>query len=119
MNRINLSEKLASFTDRWKPKVVGQLNDYHVKLVKIRGDFVWHSHPDTDELFLVLKGDMVIDFRDGKSDLSSGEMAIVPKGVEHKPYASDECHILLIEPAGTRNTGDAGGERTAENDVWV
>lgn len=119
MDRINLSEKLASFTDHWAPKIVGRLNDYHVKLVKIKGEFVWHSHPDTDELFLVLKGDMVIDFRDGESHLSAGEMVIVPKGVEHKPYALDECHILLIEPAGTRNTGDAGGELTAENDVWI
>lgn len=119
MERINLSEKLAGFKDRWKPKVIGQLNNYQVKLVKIKDDFVWHSHPDTDELFLVLKGDMVIDFRDGKSHLSAGEMVIVPKGVEHKPYASDECHILLIEPQGTRNTGDAGGEMTAENDVWI
>jgi mannose-6-phosphate isomerase-like protein (cupin superfamily) len=119
VNTIDLSEKLASFTDRWAPKIVGQLNDYHVKLVKIQGDFVWHSHPETDELFMVLEGDMVIDFRDGKSHMSAGDMVIVPKGIEHRPRASAECHIMLIEPAGTRNTGDAGGEMTAEDNVWI
>ena len=119
MNTISMAEKLASFTDRWAPKIVGQLNDYHVKLVKIKGEFVWHSHPETDELFLVLEGDMMVDFRDGERHLSAGDMIIVPKGVEHKPRASDECHIMLIEPAGTRNTGDAGGEMTAEDNVWI
>ena len=119
MNKINLSEKLASFMDRWAPKIVGQLNNNHVKLVKMKGEFVWHSHPETDELFLVLNGSMVIDFRDGESHMSAGDMLIVPKGVEHRPRASAECHIVLIEPAGTRNTGDAGGEFTAEDNVWI
>jgi mannose-6-phosphate isomerase-like protein (cupin superfamily) len=119
MKTIDLSEKFAGFTDRWAPKIVGQLNDYHVKLVKIKGEFVWHSHPETDELFLVLVGEMVIDFREGESRLSAGDMVIIPKGVSHRPRASDECHIVLIEPAGTRNTGDAGGELTAEGDVWI
>ena len=119
MKTIDLSEKLGSFTDRWAPKIVGQLNDYHVKLVKIEGEFVWHSHPETDELFMVLEGDMVIDFRDGESRISAGSMVIVPKGIEHKPRASVECHIMLIEPAGTRNTGNAGGEMTAEDNVWI
>ena len=119
MKTIDLSEKLATFSDRWAPKIVGQLNDYHVKLVKIKGDFVWHSHPETDELFMVLEGDMVIDFRDGERPMSAGSMVIVRKGVEHRPRAAAECHIMLIEPAGTRNTGDAGGEMTAEDNVWI
>ncbi len=119
MRVVNLSEKLASFTDHWAPKIVGQLNDYHLKLAKIKGEFVWHSHPDTDELFFVLKGDMVIDFRNQEIHLTEGEMIIVPKGVEHRPHASDECQIMLIEPAGITNTGDAGGELTAEDGVWI
>jgi mannose-6-phosphate isomerase-like protein (cupin superfamily) len=116
---VNLSEKLASFTDHWAPKIVGRLNDYHLKLVKIKGEFVWHSHADTDELFLVLSGYMVIEFRDQAIHLSEGEVLVVPKGVEHKPCASDECQILLIEPAGTANTGDTGGDLTALDDVWI
>jgi len=116
---VNLSEKLASFMDHWAPKIVGQLNDYHLKLVKIKGEFDWHSHADTDELFLVLAGDMVIEFRDQAIHLSEGEVLVVPKGVEHKPRASDECQIMLIEPAGTSNTGDTGGELTAQDDVWI
>jgi mannose-6-phosphate isomerase-like protein (cupin superfamily) len=119
MKAINPSEKLASFSDQWAPKIVGQLNDYHVKLAKIKGEFVWHSHPDTDELFLVVSGDMVIEFRDQEIQLSPGEMLIVPRGVEHKPRAADECHIMLIEPAGTPNTGDAGGDLTAQDGVWI
>ena len=119
MNVINLSQKLARFNDQWAPKIVGQLNDYHVKLAKIRGEFVWHSHPDTDELFLVMNGDMVVEFRDQEIRLSPGEMLIVPRSVEHKPRAVDECHILLIEPAGTPNTGDAGGDLTAQDGVWI
>ena len=95
------------------------MNDYHFKLVKFKGDFVWHQHDDTDETFIVLEGKMRIDFRDGSVELKAGEMFVVPKGVEHKPFAEDECQILLVEPAGVVNTGDAGGEMTAEPDVWV
>jgi mannose-6-phosphate isomerase-like protein (cupin superfamily) len=94
------------------------MNDYHFKLVKIQGDFVWHSHPDTDEVFIVLDGEFRLDFRDGAVTLRPGEMYVVPKGLEHKPYAERECHLMLVEPAGTVNTGDAGGERTAEAE-WV
>jgi mannose-6-phosphate isomerase-like protein (cupin superfamily) len=119
MKAINLSEKLARFNDQWAPKIVGQLNDYHVKLAKIKGEFVWHSHPDTDELFLVVSGDMAIEFRDQEIHLSPGEMLIVPRGVEHKPRAVNECHIMLVEPAGTSNTGDAGGDLTAQDGVWI
>lgn len=116
---INFEEKLAKIIDQWSPKIVGQLNDYHIKLVKLQGDFVWHSHPETDEAFLVLAGEMVIDFRDGPAKLGKGELLVVPKGVEHKPRAEEECHVMLIEPAGTSNTGDAGGDRTVENPDWI
>jgi mannose-6-phosphate isomerase-like protein (cupin superfamily) len=116
---VNLAEKLARITDHWAPKIVGRLNDYDIKLAKIEGEFIWHSHPDTDELFLVLGGEMEIALRDQVIRLAEGEVFIVPRGVEHKPRAAEECSILLIEPAGTRNTGDAGGERTAEGEVWI
>jgi len=116
---INFEEKLGKFSEHWSPKIVAQMNDYHFKLVKFQGDFVWHSHPDTDEVFIVLDGGMSIDFRDGRIDLVKGEMFVVTKGIEHKPFAEEECKILLIEPAGTINTGDADVELTAENNVWI
>jgi len=116
---INFEEKLTKIADQWSPRIVAQLNDYHLKLVKLQGDFVWHSHPDTDEAFLVLAGEMVIDFRDGPAKLEQGELLVVPKGVEHKPRAEEECHVMLIEPAGTPNTGDVGGDRTVENPDWI
>jgi mannose-6-phosphate isomerase-like protein (cupin superfamily) len=116
---INFQNKLELISEQWAPKIIAQMNDYHLKLVKIQGDFVWHSHTETDEVFIVLDGSMDIDFRDGKVTLTSGEMYVVPKGVEHKPYAAVECSVLLIEPAGTVNTGDAGGEKTAPADAWI
>jgi mannose-6-phosphate isomerase-like protein (cupin superfamily) len=116
---INLEEKLAKFSEHWSPKIIAQMNDYHFKLVKFQGDFVWHSHDDTDEVFITLDGEMSIEFRDGKVDMHSGEMFVVPKGMEHKPFAEKECKILLVEPVGTVNTGDAGGEMTAEDNVWI
>ena len=116
---INFQDKLARFSDHWAPKVVAQVNDYQLKLVKIQGEFVWHSHADTDEVFIVLDGRMRIELRDGGVDLGPGEMFVVPKGVEHKPSAPDECRILLVEPKGVVNTGDAGGAKTAANDVWI
>ena len=116
---INFEEKLAKFSEHWSPKIVAQMNDYHFKLVKFQGEFVWHNHINTDEVFIVLDGQMAIDFRDGRVDLKTGEMLVVPKGVEHKPLAEDECKILLVEPAGTINTGNAGGELTVEDDVWI
>lgn len=116
---INFEEKLAKFSEHWSPKIVAQMNDYHFKLVKLQGDFVWHSHADTDEVFVVLDGKMAIDFRDGRVDLERGEMLVVPKGVEHKPFAKEECRTLLIEPAGTINTGNTGGELTAKDNVWI
>jgi mannose-6-phosphate isomerase-like protein (cupin superfamily) len=116
---INLSEKLARFDEQWSPRIIAQMNDYHFKLAKIQGEFVWHSHPETDEVFIVIDGSMAIQLRDREIPLRAGEMYVVPKGVEHKPVAPEECHILLVEPVGTLNTGDAGGERTVEHNVWI
>jgi len=116
---INFHEKLTKFSERWSPKVVAAMNDYQFKLVKIQGEFVWHRHSETDEVFIVLDGEMSIELRDGRVDLRAGEMFVVPKGVEHKPNAKRECQLLLVEPAGTINSGDAGGEMTAPNDVWI
>lgn len=116
---INLAEKLKLFDEQWSPKVVAEMNDYQFKIVKIEGDFVWHDHPETDETFIVLEGQLRIDFRDGEVQLSQGEMFVVPKGVEHKPYAEKEVKLMLIEPRGVLNTGHVGGERTAINDVWI
>ncbi|MBI7338504.1 cupin domain-containing protein [Pseudomonas aeruginosa] len=116
---INFAAKLTLFDDRWQPRVIAQMNDYQFKLVKIEGDFVWHSHADTDETFIVLAGRLRIDFRDGAVHLGPGEMYVVPRGVEHKPFAEGEVRMLLVEPCGVRNTGDQGGERTAVNDLWI
>lgn len=117
---ISFDEKFALFTERFQPKVVAQMNDTQFKLARVEGDFVWHAHQDTDEAFLVVDGELVIEFRDGEVTLRRGEMFVVPKGKEHKPRASTECRILLIEPAGTVNTGDATtGALTAPNDAWI
>jgi mannose-6-phosphate isomerase-like protein (cupin superfamily) len=116
---INLQEKFALFSERWSPRVIAQMNDYQFKLVKIQGEFVWHSHPETDEVFIVFDGSMEIQFRDGNVTLSAGEMFVVPRGIEHRPYAASECKVMLVEPAGTVNTGDSGGDLTVENDVWI
>ena len=116
---INLKEKLSTFSEQFAPKIIAQMNDVHFKLAKIEGEFIWHKHDETDEVFIVVEGEMTIGFRDGKVDLKSGEMFVVPKGVDHKPIAQKECKIMLIEPAGTINTGDAGGELTAEDGVWI
>jgi mannose-6-phosphate isomerase-like protein (cupin superfamily) len=117
---INLQEKLTKFSEHWSPKIIAQMNNYHLKLAKVQGEFVWHDHPETDEVFIVVNGHLEILFRDGKVSLNEGEMFVVPKGVEHKPVAEQECHILLIEPAGLVNTGNAtDSELTAPNDVWI
>ena len=116
---INIASKYAEFSEHWAPRIIAQMNDYHVKLAKIQGDFVWHSHKETDEVFLIIAGQMTLEFRDGKVDLGQGEMYVVPKGIAHKPSAREECQIMLIEPAGTANTGDEGGERTAADNVWI
>ena len=116
---LNFEEKLGLFDDHWAPKVIAEMNDYQFKIVKVKGDFVWHEHPDTDETFIVLEGSLRIDFRDGHVDIGPGEMYVVRKGVEHKPYAQEEVKALLIEPRGVVNTGAEAGELTAENDVWI
>ena len=113
---ISINEKLSKFSDHWSPKIIAQMNDYHFKLVKFQGDFVWHMHDDTDEVFLVLDGAMAIDFRDGRIELKAGELFVVPKAVEHKPFAENECRAMVIEPAGVIN---AGGELTAEDGQWI
>ena len=116
---INFRRKLSLVDEQWQPKVIAELNDYQFKVVKLEGDFVWHSHAETDEAFIVLEGELRIDFRDGAVKIGAGEMYVVPRGTEHKPFAAHEVKLLLIEPRGVPNTGDAGGARTAENDVWV
>ncbi|WAW87217.1 cupin domain-containing protein [Xanthomonas citri pv. malvacearum] len=116
---IDLSDKLALLSQHWSPRVVAEMNDYQFKLVKLQGAFVWHRHADTDEVFIVLDGNMTIEFRDGVVALSTGQMHVVPKGVEHRPAAEHECSVLLVEPRGVVNTGDAGGAYTADNDVWI
>jgi mannose-6-phosphate isomerase-like protein (cupin superfamily) len=116
---INFAEKLGLLDEQWSPRVVAELNDYQFKVVRIEGDFIWHDHPETDEAFIVLDGELRIDFRDGSVLLRPGEMFVVPKGVEHKPFAEREVKMLLVEPRGILNTGHAGGERTAQNDVWI
>jgi len=115
---INLDQLKAQISDYWSPKIIGQMNDYQFKLAKALGEFVWHSHADTDEVFIILDGELIIEMRDGQVTLKKGEMFIVPKGIEHRPVASSECHLLLIEPAGTVNTGNAGGKLTVDAD-WI
>ena len=117
--KINLKEKLSKFSDHWSPKVIAEMNDYQFKLVKIKGDFVWHNHGDTDEFFLVIEGEMKIEFKDETVILKEGEIFVVPKGVEHKPYAEEECKIMIVEPRGVINTGDAESNLKASNDVWI
>ena len=120
MKKINFKNKYSKFADYWSPKVIAEMNDYQFKMVKIKGEFIWHKHDSTDETFIVIDGSMVIKFRDREVQLNKGEMCVVPKGIEHKPYADKECKVILIEPKGIINTGDAdSGTMTAENDVWI
>ena len=114
MDKVNLADKLSLFSEHWRPKIVGAFDDYEIKVVKIEGDFVWHSHEGEDEVFVVLEGGFRMDFRDRSVDVTTGEMIIVPRGIEHKPYAARECHVMLIERGGAAKAGDApAGERTA------
>ena len=116
---LNFAEKIARIDPYWSPRVIAEMNDYQFKVVKLLGDFIWHDHLDTDETFIVLEGQLRIDFRDGHVLVNAGEMYVVSKGVEHKPFAEQEVKLLLIELKGVLNTGNEGGERTAQNDVWV
>lgn len=116
---INFAAKYALFNEQWTPKVVAEMNDYQFKVVKIQGEFIWHSHADTDETFIILEGELRIDFRDGFVTIRAGEMYVVAKGIEHKPSAEHEVKLLLIEPRGVLNTGGEQSDRTAVNDVWI
>jgi mannose-6-phosphate isomerase-like protein (cupin superfamily) len=116
---LNFVQKIDLIDPHWSPRVIAEMNDYQFKVVKLLGDFIWHDHADTDETFIVLQGQLRIDFRDGHVLVSAGEMYVVPKGVEHKPSAAQEVKLLLIEPKGVLNTGSQGGERTAVNDLWI
>jgi mannose-6-phosphate isomerase-like protein (cupin superfamily) len=118
-DKVNLKDKLALFATQWDPKVVGELNGQHVKLVKFQGDFVWHSHESEDEMFMVVAGSFDMRFRDRTVTVDEGEFVIVPRGVEHCPSAAHEVHVLLFEPATTVNTGNAGGDKTVEEPEWI
>ncbi len=115
MNKVNLAEKFSTFAEHWSPKIVGELNGQHVKLVKFQGPFTWHHHEHEDEMFLVVKGSFIMEFRDKDVVLSEGEFLIVPRGVEHRPNAPEEVEVLLFEPAGTLNTGNVENEFTKKN----
>ena len=118
--KINLAAKHAQFTDQWSPKIIAEMDGFQFKLAKLEGDFVWHAHPETDEAFLVLRGVLRIDFRDGFVELEPGELLIVPKGIEHKPFAESECHVMILVRAGTINTGDQPvSDRTADPDARI
>ncbi len=117
--KINFEDKFSLFNERWEPKVIAEMNEYQFKLVKVKGEFVWHSHKDTDETFIIIKGTMKIDLCSTTIKLNQGEMVVVPKGIEHKPYAESECMVMIVEPKGVVNTGNAGGDMTANNDQWI
>ncbi len=114
VTRINVADKFACFSDHWSPKIVADLNDSHVLLAKVQGEFVWHQHAEEDELFLVTRGHLTIELRDGQVTLGPGEMVVIPKGVEHRPVAREEVHLMLIEPKATKHTGDVESDRTVK-----
>ena len=116
---INFKEKFQKFSDYWSPKVIAELNDYQFKLVKIKGEFIWHNHENTDEAFIVLEGKIFIEFEGKTEEINEGEMIVVPKGIKHKPYADSEAKIMIIEPKGVINTGDIKDKLTAPNDDWI
>ena len=116
---ISLAEKLSRVTEHFQPKIVAELNGQHVKVVKTKGEFVWHHHDHEDEMFLIVQGRLRIEFRDGKVELGPGECIVVPRGVEHRPVAEEEVHLVLFEPAGTLNTGNTRGEKTVEKPEWI
>jgi mannose-6-phosphate isomerase-like protein (cupin superfamily) len=119
MNKVNLVQKFSLFQEHWSPKIVGELNESYVKLVKFNGEFVWHHHETEDELFLVVKGSLLIKLRDRDILLEEGEFVVIPKGVEHLPIAEEEAHVLLLEPKTTLNTGNVRDEKTVENTNWI
>ena len=119
MAKVNLQDKFSKFDEYWTPKVIAEMNDYQFKLVKFKGEFVWHNHSHTDEVFIVIEGRLKIEFTEEIVELNAGEMYVVPKGVQHKPCAVEECKVMLVEPKGVVNTGKADSDLTASNDVWV
>ena len=119
MQAIHLESKFGLFSNHWSPRILAQVNDFYVKAAKVQGEFVWHAHPDTDELFMPVKGSVVIQFRDREVLLNPGEMLVVPKGVEHRPVADEECELVVFVRAGTINTGTAGGELTVTSEPWI
>ena len=119
MKKINLASKYNKIDEHWSPKVVAEMNDYQFKLAKIKNDFIWHSHEDTDETFIVIEGKIYIEFEDETVELSEGEMIVVPKGKKHRPYADEEAKIILIEPKGVRNTGDIVNDLTSDDNQWI
>jgi len=119
MNKVNIKEKLSKFSDLWSPKIIAEMNDYQFKLVKIVGEFVWHTHEDTDEVFIVIDGNMRIEFEDDTVELTEGDMYVVPKGVNHKPSSESLCNVMLVEPRGVVNTGGTSSNMTAPNDEWI
>ena len=118
-DKINLKEKYSKFNQHWSPKVIAEMNDYQFKLVKIEDDFIWHHHDDTDEVFIVLEGQIFIEFENETIEINEGEMIVVPKGVKHKPFAKKEAKIMLVEPSGVVNTGEKENKLTAPNDQWI
>ncbi len=119
MDKINLNDKLTLFQETWTPKIISELNGQHVKLAKLHGEFVWHNHAEEDELFYIIKGTLIIEFRDKRVELNAGEMIVVPAGVDHKPIANEEVHVMLIEPAAIKHTGDVQHELTKEKLEWI
>ena len=119
MKKINLEQKFSLFNEQWTPKIIAELNDYQIKIVKVEGDFVWHDHSDTDEFFFVIEGTLFIEFESETMELNAGELYVVPKGVQHRPFAHGECKVMLIEPRGVVNTGEASSDLTASNDIWI
>jgi len=116
---INFSDKFKKLNEFWSPRVIAEMNDYQFKIAKFKNEFVWHDHKNTDEAFIVINGTMFIEFEDYTMELNQGEMYVVPKGKRHKPFANEECHVLLVEPRGVINTGDTGGDLTFYNDIWI
>ena len=119
LDKINFKEKYSKFKKHWSPRIIAEMNDYQFKLAKIKGEFVWHNHKDTDETFIIIEGKMSLKFRDGEVMLTKGEMFVVPKGVDHKPCSENECKILVVEPRGVINTGDTGGKHTINEEKWI
>ena len=117
--KINFKDKYSKFSKHWSPRIIAEMNDYQFKLAKIKGEFIWHNHKDTDETFIVLEGEMILKFRDSEVKLSKGEMYVVPKGVDHKPCAEKECKILVVEARGVINTGEVVGDLTINEDMWI